>query len=156
MVKGVERGISMRKQKRIVLVMLVMILFPMKAFATSWAYPFVVWDGYMYEVIEEEVTTIEKEIGVVTKYSDMKQLEGNFSNAYPKGTKYFSIQGIPTDVAIAIQVDNGQYFKAVREGEYGYQSPKDYTAFLYKALGVIAIFIVIFVLLTSVRKKWGN
>lgn len=77
--------------------MLVIAIFPCKANATSWAYPFVVWDNYIYVMSDENVKNIDKEIGEVTKYSDMEQYGGNFSNVYPKGTKYYSIVGINTD-----------------------------------------------------------
>ncbi|MFJ7667395.1 hypothetical protein ACIQXI_09810 [Lysinibacillus sp. NPDC097195] len=118
----------------------VMLLFPCKAMATSWAYPFVVWDDYIYVVSDEYVENIDKVIGKVTKYSDMEQYEGNFSNVYSKGTKYYSIKGIDTGTAIAIQEENGQYIKAFREGEYTYQ--KSYLPFVYKGLGAFAILIV--------------
>ena len=42
---------------------------------------------------------------------------GNFSNTYPKGTKYYSIVGESTDEAIAVK-NNGNYIKATRDGEY--------------------------------------
>ena len=43
---------------------------------------------------------------------------GNFSNTFKKGTKLFSIKGVSTDEAIAIQNEDGIFTKAVREGEY--------------------------------------
>lgn len=95
-----------------------LILFPVKSLA-SWAYTFVVWDGYVYVITNEEVNEVEKEIGHVTKYSDMEgTYSGNFSNAYPKGTKYYSIKGTSTDEALAVEEENGQYIKAKRDGEY--------------------------------------
>lgn len=95
-------------------------LLPSKSLATSWAYPFVVWDGYIYVVSDEYVTEINREIGKVTKYSDMEQHTGNFSNAYKEGTKYYSIEGISTDQEIAVQDEDGSYKKAFREREYTY------------------------------------
>jgi hypothetical protein len=93
-------------------------LLPSRSFA-SWAYLFVVWDGYTYVVSDENVTEIDKEIGHVTKYSDREgTYSGNFSNIYKKGTKYYSIKGINTDEAIAIQDKDGKYKKATREGKY--------------------------------------
>lgn len=94
------------------------IIFPSQSIATSWAYPFVVWDDYVYVVSEEKVTSVDKEIGHVTKYSDMESLPGNFSNHYGKGTKYYSIKGISTDEAIAVEELHGRYIKAYRESEY--------------------------------------
>ncbi|NBI27954.1 hypothetical protein ERL59_03135 [Chengkuizengella sp. YPA3-1-1] len=72
----------------------------------------------MYEVIDENVSQLNRQIGHVTRYSDMESLSGNFSNAYPKGTKYYSIQGISTDEAIAVQVKDEIFKKAIRGGEY--------------------------------------
>lgn len=55
----------------------------------------------------------------MTKYSDIEgTYSGNFSNTYKKGTKYFSIKEISTDIAIMVQ-EGGQYRKAIKEMEYG-------------------------------------
>lgn len=93
-------------------------IFSTTSFATKWVHMFVVWDGYVYVVKDEYVTEIDKEIGQVTKYSDMEQYTGNFSNIYRKGTKYYSINDISTDVSIAVEDESGKYKKAVREKEY--------------------------------------
>ncbi|WP_192797397.1 hypothetical protein [Psychrobacillus glaciei] len=94
------------------------ILFPSKTLA-DWAYAFVVWDGYVYVITDEIVNEVEKEIGHVTRYSDREgTYSGNFSNVYPKGTKYYSIVGFNTDEAIAIKDEKGKYIKAARDGEY--------------------------------------
>lgn len=139
---------------RLCLCSIVILLFiPMTAGATSWVYHFVVWDGHIYKMTEEKVTSIDNEIGAVTKYSDMEQYEGNFSNTYPKGTKYFAIKGIDTEVAIAVQVDKGQYLKAINDGEYTYQRQTNITLNLYKVVGIMALFIMIYILFTSLRKK---
>lgn len=87
--------------------------------SADWAFEFVVWDGYIYQLSEEYVENIDEEIGEVTKYSDMEgTYSGNFSNTYEKGTKYYAIQGISTEEAIAIE-DKGKYKKAIRNGKYG-------------------------------------
>ncbi|QUG43346.1 hypothetical protein KD050_09030 [Psychrobacillus sp. INOP01] len=102
----------------VVFILSVSILFPIKSFA-NWAYEFVVWDDYVYVITTEKVGEVDKKIGHVTKYSDREgTYSGNFSNAYPKGTKYYSIQGISTDEAIAVQEEGGTYIKATRDGEY--------------------------------------
>ncbi|GGB53912.1 hypothetical protein [Fictibacillus barbaricus] len=67
---------------------------------------------------DEYVKEIDKEIGQVSKYSDMEQYPGNFSNVYRKGTKYYSIKDISTDESIAVEDESGKYKKAVREKEY--------------------------------------
>ena len=85
----------------------------------SWAFQFVVWDGYIYQLSDEYVEDVVEEIGEVTKYSDMEgTYSGNFSNVYEKGTKYYAMQGISTEEAIAIE-EEGKYRKAIRDGKYG-------------------------------------
>ena len=81
---------------------------PLNVFAKDWTYTFVVWDNSIYVITEEIVTNIEKEIGEVTKYSDLEQYRGNFSNIFPKGTKYYLINGVDTHIAIAIQKSDGK------------------------------------------------
>ena len=116
-------------------------LYPQKSLATSWAYPFVVWQDTIYVVGEETVTDIEEEIGHVTKYSDMESYGGNFSNAYPKGTKYYSIKGIDTDVAIAVQEEDGVFVKAESNGPYEYRGWRVYH-YLLVGLALFAVIIV--------------
>lgn len=102
----------------VVFILSISILFPIKSLA-DWAYAFVVWDDYVYVITDEQVSEVDKKIGHVTKSSDREgTYSGNFSNAYPKGTKYYSIQGISTDEAIVVQKDNGTFIKAVIDGEY--------------------------------------
>ncbi|MEC3885327.1 hypothetical protein VKA52_16445 [Halobacillus sp. HZG1] len=113
------------------LVMLCCLLFPffylsITASATSWANPFVVYDGYIY-VVEEEATEVkvEEKIGEVTAYSDMQQYEGNFSNVFEKGTDYYKLSGHPTTDMIAVEERKGVYRKAEREAAYTYRSEKN-------------------------------
>jgi hypothetical protein len=55
----------------------------------------------------------------------MKSYPGNFSNTFEKGTKYFSIKGISSDEAIAIEESNGRYIKAYSDGKYEVRSAFD-------------------------------
>ncbi|RXJ04465.1 hypothetical protein DS745_03515 [Anaerobacillus alkaliphilus] len=124
-------------------------ILPNKSLATSWAYPFVVWDGYIYVVTDEYVTEIDRKIGKVTKYSDMERLSGNFSNAYKKGTKYYSIKGVSTDEAIAIQEKNGMYKKAIREAKDTYKGDD-------RGLPVqvfLVLFLITFIGIFFIKKK---
>lgn len=98
--------------------MLCSLLFSTKSFATKWVNPIVVWNGFTYVVSDEYVTDIDKEIGQVNKFSDMKQIPGNFSNVYREGTKYYSIKGIKTDISIAVQVEGGAYKKAIKRNAF--------------------------------------
>lgn len=98
-------------------VILIMML-ALPVLAISWAYAFVVWDDYIYVIGDEYIQNIGEELGEVTAYSDMEQFGDNFSNSYPKGTKYYEIEKISTDIAIAVQAEDEMYIKAIRDGEY--------------------------------------
>jgi hypothetical protein len=85
--------------------------------ALSWAIPFVVWKGKVYEVKQEEIISdseIGKKLGEVkTVPDDMTgKYHGDASNYYPIGTKYFEIIGISTSKAIAVK-EESQLVKAV-------------------------------------------
>ncbi|WP_198949146.1 hypothetical protein [Lottiidibacillus patelloidae] len=145
------------KKKQVLLLALTFTLLaamfsPSKTSATSWAYSFVVWDGYIYEMTDEFVTDIDQEIGQVTKYSDMETYAGNFSNTYKKGTKYFSIKGISTDEAIAVEIKKGKYKKAIRTGEYqgGKRDPLDLA--MYGGVSIIILLVGISIFVTLRRK----
>ena len=85
--------------------------------ALSWAYPFVVWKGNVYEVKQEDFIK-EQEIGkivgqVKTKPDEMTgRYYGNASNYYETGTNYYEIKGISTDYALALK-DGNQWVRAV-------------------------------------------
>src|SRR5690606_7458761 len=89
-------GIMMKKT--VLFLVLLFFISSSAVVALSWAYPFVVWNGNVYEVLDESV--LEDEIGkkigkVKTKPNGMRgRYYGDASNAYPKGTKYFEIKGI--------------------------------------------------------------
>ncbi|WP_273130838.1 hypothetical protein [Bacillus weihaiensis] len=108
------------KVKQSLVIGVLLLVLPVISYATSWPYSFVVWDRYVYVVSDEEVKNVKNNIGKVTRYSDMEQYGGNFSNAYGVGTKYYSIEGIDPDVAIAIEVKDGTYLKAIRGEKYAY------------------------------------
>jgi hypothetical protein len=129
---------------------------PHKPVATSWVYSFVVWDGYIYVISDEYVTEIDKKIGHVTKYSDMAQYSGNFSNTYERGTKYYSIKNMSTDEAIAIQEGDGKYRKAVREGEYTFKEEFPFKGetfdFSNWVISVLLLLLIIMIVI-SFKKK---
>jgi len=109
-------------------------LFMGSAFA-SWAYLFVVNDGKIYVITEERVEPnhIGSSIGKVTKYSDSEgTYSGNFSNRYPKGTKYYEIVGVEIADAIAVKESDGGYVKANYSGEYagGKSNGADYLPYV--------------------------
>lgn len=130
---------------------MLLLFFPNKSSA-SWAYLFVVWDGFIYVITDEKVLEVDKKIGAVTKYSDMEgSYSGNFSNAYKKGTKYFSIKGVSTDVAIAVQEEDGTYIKAISDGEYAGGK----SGLLKKIVGSLVLLIVLAVIVDALRNKLG-
>lgn len=88
---------------------------------SSWAYAFVVNDGKIYIITDHQVDAkqIGKRIGAVTKHSDREgTYSGNFSNHYPRGTKYYEIIDVDVNEAIAIQANKGVFMKANYGGEY--------------------------------------
>lgn len=121
-----------------IMIIFAAIQFPQKSLAVDWAYQFVVWEGTIYIVSDEHVTDVEEVIGQVTKYSDMKQYGGNFSNTYQKGTKYYSIKGVDPNKAIAVQLDKHVYVKAENDGAYEYNG-KGIVNYLLVGLVVIAV-----------------
>lgn len=117
----------------------------------SWAYPFVVWKGYVYVVTEEQVYEIDKKIGHVTNHTDREGTYwGNFSNAYEIGTKYYSIVGISTNEAIAVQTQDDTFLKAIREGKYKREWP------LPAVMACIIVLIVLILGFVIFRKKKGE
>lgn len=113
----------MRLQKSIFLfttLYIALTLFVGSAYA-SWAYSFVVYRGDVYVISEERVepNQIGAKIGKVTKYTDLEgTYAGNFSNQYPKGTKYYQILGVKIHDAIAVREAEGVYLKANYGGKY--------------------------------------
>ena len=134
-------------------------IFPIKTYATTWLYSFVVWDGNTYIVQEEEVTDVEKEIGHVTRHSSYDSYGGNFSNSYKEGTKYFSIKGVSTEEAIAVETKKGIYLKAVFKGEYKVKDPSYYVYNFLLVGGVIFLFALGYIfyhLTVSKNRKEGD
>ncbi|MFD1739599.1 hypothetical protein ACFSCX_24250 [Bacillus salitolerans] len=136
-------------------------MYSVPASATKWVHPFVVWNDYVYVITEEYVTDVETEIGQVTSYSDMERKVGNFSNVYKEGTKYYSINGISTDEAIAVQLEGNLYQKAVREGIYKFgvnakesikKEPSNLTSFI-ALLGTVFVLMLVFTFIVEKRVK---
>ena len=110
--------------KKILFFILFMLIFISSAQALSWAYSFVVWNGNVYEVTDVKV--VENEIGehiaeVKTTPNDMTgNYYGDASNVYPKGTKYYELNNVSSDIAIAVEIKENQYQKAtfIREAPF--------------------------------------
>lgn len=86
---------------------------------SSFPYPLVIWDNQKYKVTTDEKININKVIGEILNYSTdealIKEDTDNFSNYYPKGTQIWSIQGVDTKQAVAIEYEKNMYVKAVVE-----------------------------------------
>ncbi len=99
--------------------------------ASSWAYPFVVWDKKIYEVTSEKVSHVGKEIGEVESYltdvinddqsnntDETNLIQDGQSNYFEKGTKLYEVDGAKTTEAIAIQKEN-EFVKATFKRNVG-------------------------------------
>lgn len=85
----------------------------------DWAINFVVWDGHLYEAIQQEVEIVDNRLAEVEKYVQKEGIyTGVFSNKYPKGTGLYKISGVDIKEAIAIEISEGKYIRAVNKGEY--------------------------------------
>jgi hypothetical protein len=104
-------------EKSLLVLLLSIFTFSTSAQALSWAYSFVVWKGKVYEVKDEILvdSQIGGSIGEVETWPNEMTGEyyGNASNVYPIGTKYFKVLDLPTSSAIAVEVGQGQWLKAV-------------------------------------------
>ena len=104
-------------KKVILLTLLFTFMISSSVHSVSWAYVFVVWEGNVYEVKQDE-SIADSEIGeVIGKVKTIPNDRtgsyfGNASNYYSKGTKYYKMNGISTADAIAIK-DGNQWVKAV-------------------------------------------
>ena len=131
----------------------VFFIFPSKSLATEWIHSFVVWDGNTYIVEDEEVTDVDKEIGHVTRYSSYDSYGGNFSNSYKEGTKYFSIKGVSTEEAIAVETKEGTYRKAVFKGEYRVKDPSYYVSNFLLVGGILILLALGYIFYQAYRFK---
>ncbi|WP_204758494.1 hypothetical protein [Lentibacillus sediminis] len=94
-----------------------------KSSEESWAYSFVRWDNTSYVTSgaeELDKNQIGEEIGSVKTYSTddtgydmLDPYEENFSNEFPVGTTYYKINGVDTNEAIAVEIGDGSFIKAV-------------------------------------------
>ncbi|URN94626.1 MAG: hypothetical protein NAG76_22885 [Candidatus Pristimantibacillus lignocellulolyticus] len=87
-----------------------------KRFA-DFPYLLVRWNNQVYRVTEDEVVEIDSEIGeIITRLTSENYEESdNSSNAFNSGTKLWSIEGIDTTEAIAVQRTEDVYIKLVAD-----------------------------------------
>lgn len=139
--------------KRVILLFFLLIFTTTSVHALTWAYSFVVWNGNVYEVTKKKIS--ENEIGqqlgeVKTRPNDVTgSYYGDASNAYPKGTKYFEVNGVSTETSIAVEVAENQWVKAV----YVHEAPSHWRNFLTKALPVLVLFVVGIAFLQHWKKR---
>lgn len=126
------------------------------ASALSWAYFFVVHDGKVYEVKEDmplKQIELGNMIGKVETQADEYSGDyyGNASNYYEIGTRYYKVEGISIDEAIAVETEEGHFVKAV----YVHDAPS-MNRNIFKSSNfwvVIGISIVALVGITVLRSK---
>ncbi|WP_314585989.1 hypothetical protein [Paenibacillus terrigena] len=124
--------------------------------SASWAFQFVVYSGNTYEVTSEIISPnqIEKKIGQVSHYSDKEgTYSGNFSNTYPRGTKYYSVIGIDKNKEIAIKTEDNIYIKAIYQGPYDSKSLIYDLYFWIKTIFVICGLIIIYFIYKTIRYR---
>ncbi|MEH7380991.1 hypothetical protein V7138_10965 [Bacillus sp. JJ1533] len=138
------------------LAILSLLLTSTTAGALSWAYTFVVHDGKVYEVNKEmpiQQTELGKQIGKVETKADEYSGDyyGNASNYYEIGTRYFKIEGISINEAIAVETDDGHYVKAdyVHDAAFGFKN----VLMNFNFWSVVGIFVIVLVGITVLRSK---
>jgi hypothetical protein len=132
----------------IVMLLLAGTFMSVKTVQASWAYSFVVNDGKIYSLSEVQVEAdqIDNKIGKVTSFSGKEgTYSGNFSNSYPKGTKYYAIKGVDRNEAIAVQISDESFLKANYEGEYEGNHFSWKNVFLYLAGLFVLVMVILFV-----------
>ncbi len=111
----------MVKMFKIILIAGIMLLLPFTTAYAKWAYEFVVYNKNVYIVTDKKIDPelIGAKLGQVTKYSLREgTYSGNFSNTYPKGTKYYEITGVDVKELIAVKDADGTFIEAKYSGEY--------------------------------------
>ncbi|WP_342561152.1 hypothetical protein NST84_15855 [Paenibacillus sp. FSL R7-0345] len=126
-------------------------LLTVRAVHADWANRFVVNEGKSYLISDKRVDAeqVDSMIGQVTKYSDEEgTYSGNFSNYYPKGTKYYSIKGVNISEAIAVNPGNGTFIRADYSGEYAGGASLDWSL-LWSAAGLLLLAILTFIVVKN-------
>jgi hypothetical protein len=146
-----ERG-NMMKNIRIILLSMILLIISFNTVCAKWSYEFVVYNKNVYVITDKKVNgeLIGSMLGQVTKYSDREgTYSGNFSNKYPKGTKYYEIIGSEVNKVIAVKEKNATFIEAQYKGEYP-GSRYDIQGFLLYSSVLILSMILAWLL---VRKK---
>ena len=143
-------------KKKILLCFLLIFFTSFTVKALSWAIVFVVWNGNVYEVTEEEIleSEIGKDIGEVKrKANDMTgYYYGDASNFYPKGTKYFEIKDIGNETAIAVEIEKGQWLRAA----YVHEAPFKLMDLFIKILPFLILIVVTGIIIRMKKVRAQN
>ncbi|MGG0657661.1 hypothetical protein [Rummeliibacillus pycnus] len=137
------------------------LLFTSSVFALSWAYSFVSWHGYVYQVSDEKIPVekIGNEIGEVDTIPDKMtgDYNGNASNIFDIGTKYYQIVGEKTEEVIAVK-DGDKYLKAAVEYKQSFSFPfyiKEHSK-MFKLLSFALAFILLFMFFRKLVQNKRN
>ncbi|MBY0123053.1 hypothetical protein [Bacillus sp. S/N-304-OC-R1] len=119
--------------------------------ALSWAYPFVVWKGNVYEVTDEDVIKVENVIGEVKSKPDDRTGDyiGDASNIYPVGTKYYEISGVSPSDALAVVVEEGKWKKAV----FVHKAQTHWTSYVFKAFLFFIVLSLLIAIVISIKNS---
>lgn len=104
----------------------------------------------IYEISVDELVPseeIDKKIGQVTRYSDHEgTYKGNFSNAYPKGTPYYSIKNTDPKKSIAIKTHEDTFVKADNKGHYPKAQLDSTTVWIFVLGSFVIVFLIIWIM----------
>jgi hypothetical protein len=126
--------------------------------ALEWAYWFVVNDGKVFEVKEEEMISpsdLGELIGKVETQADdyTGDYYGDASNYYKNGTRYFEITDVPIEDAIAVETGPKKYVKAIYKHDVPIE--KQFNIFnvnLWIIFGIVFFILLFIVVLISKQK----
>lgn len=142
----------MKKIIKVLFVTVILLILSVNTAYAKWAYCFVVYNKNVYVITDKKVDTklIGSLLGKVTKHSECEgTYSGNFSNTYPKGTRYYKIKGEDVKNLIAVKERDDSYTAAKYQCEYEGGKYDLHSLPIYPIGIIIAAIIVWFI----VRKK---
>jgi len=79
--------------------------------SNSWAFNFIKWNNTLYKETDKRIKKIEIKIGSVETLvtDEVGKHHGTYSNEFKVGTEIYSIMGINTDEAIAVEESEGNF-----------------------------------------------
>lgn len=127
--------------RRVTWLVVMLLSITVSVHALTWAYVFVVYDGRVYEVLDETIE--EAELGdvvgeVKTMADDMDgSYYGDASNHYPIGTKYRQVNGESMEDVIAVE-DGSEWKRAeyIRDARFSLRDHLDTVAYVAVGIGL--------------------